>query len=105
MSDPQTTQLATLGHATTNSAPGPVHRSTVAATRNGFHRLLRAEWTKFRSVRSTAWCVLAAIGLTVLVSYLISSSSSTNANDGPHFVGQFSFVHQPMVGDGTIVAR
>ena len=26
--------------------------------RDGFGQLVRAEWTKLRSVRSTAWCLL-----------------------------------------------
>jgi ABC-type transport system involved in multi-copper enzyme maturation permease subunit len=82
-----------------------MYRCTVSNARDGFVQVLRAEWTKFRSVRSTVWCVLAAVGLTVLVTMLLSSAGSTNANDSPRFVDQPSFVHRPMAGDGTVVAR
>ena len=42
----------------------------------GFGRLLLAEWTKIRSVRSTVWSLLAfvivSIGFSVLVASVIS---------------------------------
>jgi ABC-2 type transport system permease protein len=41
---------------------------------SGFGRVARAEWTKVRSVPSTAWSVLALIGLTVLLSFFVSAS-------------------------------
>jgi ABC-type transport system involved in multi-copper enzyme maturation permease subunit len=82
-----------------------MYRCTVSNARDGFAQVLRAEWTKFRSVRSTVWCVLATVGLVILIALLISASNTTDANQGPRFVDQLSFVHQPMAGDGTIVAR
>jgi ABC-type transport system involved in multi-copper enzyme maturation permease subunit len=75
---------------------------------DGFIQVLRGEWTKFRSVRSTAWCVVLGIGLMVLISALGASGSHTNANEGPKgpiIADQFHFVHQPLAGDGTITAR
>jgi hypothetical protein len=72
---------------------------------DGFAAILRAEWTKFRSVRSTLVCLGLAVGLTVLLSMLASAAGGTNANAGPHYVDQFSFVHQPMAGDGSITAQ
>lgn len=41
-------------------------------------RVLRAEWTKLRSVPSTAWSVLALIALTVLLSYVVAVSVTTS---------------------------
>jgi ABC-2 type transport system permease protein len=41
---------------------------------SGFGRVARAEWTKLRSVPSTAWSVLALIGLTVLLSFFVAAS-------------------------------
>jgi ABC-type transport system involved in multi-copper enzyme maturation permease subunit/regulation of enolase protein 1 (concanavalin A-like superfamily) len=82
-----------------------MYRSTVTGARDGFAQILRAEWTKFRSVRSTVWCVLAAVGLTVLLTLLFSSAGSTDANNGPRYIDNFTFVHQPLAGDGTITAR
>jgi ABC-2 type transport system permease protein len=44
-------------------------------------RVLRSEWTKFWSVRSTLWTLLIAIGLTVGLGVLFSWGLSTNLND------------------------
>jgi ABC-type transport system involved in multi-copper enzyme maturation permease subunit/regulation of enolase protein 1 (concanavalin A-like superfamily) len=68
-------------------------------------RELRAELTKLRSVRSTAVALLATIGLTLLITILSAQGSNTFANDGPHTVDQFHFVHQQLTGDGSITAR
>lgn len=72
---------------------------------DGFGRALRAEWTKLVSVRSTVWCLVATVGLTVLICLLAASGSSTFVNDGPRSIDQFHFVHQPLTGDGSVVAR
>ena len=37
-------------------------------------RVLRAEWTKLRSVPSTTWSVLAVVGLSVLLSFFVAAS-------------------------------
>ena len=68
-------------------------------------RLIRSEWTKFRSVRR--WVIASAAGavLAIVLSTFFATSGSTNANDGPQYVDQFHFVHQPLTGDGTIVAQ
>jgi len=68
-------------------------------------RELRAELTKLRSVRSTAVALLATIGLTLLITILSAQGSNTFANDGPHTIDQFHFVHQQLAGDGSITAR
>jgi hypothetical protein len=68
-------------------------------------RLLRGELTKLRSVRSTAAALLATIALTLLITMLAAKGSNTFANDGPHSIDQFHFVHKPLVGDGSITAR
>jgi len=82
-----------------------IYRSTVQGAKDGFGQLLRAERTKFSSVRSALWCLLTAIGLSVLLSMFFASGSSTHVNEGPPYRDQFSFVHQPLTGDGSIVAR
>jgi hypothetical protein len=66
---------------------------------------LRGELTKLRSVRSTSAALLATIALTLLITTLAAKGSNTFANDGPHSIDQFFFVHKPLVGDGTITAR
>ena len=54
------------------------------ARRPGFGNLLVAEWTKIRSVRSTAWTlilfVIITIGLTALFSWLTASNWTTGRN-------------------------
>jgi len=74
--------------------------------RDGFGQLLRAEWTKVRSVRSLAWTLLGVALLTALLSGLLAKVAvSTDANSGPRSMDLFSFVHQPLAGDGVLTAR
>lgn len=94
------------------------YRSTVEEGGEGFHRLLRAEWTKLRSVPRWRLIMLAAVALTILVALLsaagagtVSRSNDTGGNGRsarpalPAFHDQGRFVHRPLFGDGTIVAR
>jgi ABC-2 type transport system permease protein len=59
------------------SAVAPTIPKLDAPGRVTFPRVLRSEWTKFRSVRSTAWCVgltvLLTIAFPVLFAFVISS--------------------------------
>ncbi|MFC4011494.1 ABC transporter permease subunit [Nonomuraea purpurea] len=87
---------------------------------SGFARLLRAEWTKLRTVRGwTAGTVAAALLVTVL-GLLFANASHSSCSNGPVEVpcpapligpgGQavddrFYFVHQPLDGDGAITVR
>lgn len=81
------------------------YRSMVQGAKDGFVQVLRSEWTKFWSVRGTFWCLLAAIGLSVLLSIFFTAGFRTNANEGPPYSDRFSFVHQPLTGDGSVVAH
>jgi ABC-type transport system involved in multi-copper enzyme maturation permease subunit len=80
------------------------YRSAVPSARDGFGQVLRAEWTKFRSVRSTAWCLILALVLTIGLSILGAAAVGTNVNESPP-TDKISFVHRPMSGDGTITAH
>lgn len=82
----------------------PPYRSALPTGRDGFVQVLRAEWTKFRSIRSTAWCLLLAVVLTVLLSFLAASAFSSDVNDAPP-TDQFSYVYRPLSGDGTVTAH
>jgi ABC-2 type transport system permease protein len=67
--------------ATLSPSPEP---ETLRAGLTGLSRLMRSEWTKIRSVRSTFWSlvllVLAAVGLnTLIVSLAIANWSTTSA--------------------------
>jgi hypothetical protein len=45
-------------------------------------RVLRAEWTKFRTVRSSTWTLVIAVGVTVLLTLLVVAGQSTDARQG-----------------------
>ncbi len=55
---------------------------------HGFGRLLRAEWTKIRSVQSTVWSLLAfvvvAVGFSALIASVISHDWNTPGNHPNH---------------------
>jgi len=81
---------------------------------DSFGRLLLAEWTKLRSVRRWVLALFGAAALSVLLSLLVAAASDTDVNLHPNFVtgpegkpvsDAFSFVHQPLSGDGTITVR
>ncbi|WP_113703280.1 ABC transporter permease subunit [Nonomuraea lactucae] len=85
-----------------------------------FARPLRAEWTKFRTVRGWVVGMVAATLVTVLLGLLSAAGSRTSCSAGPVEVpcpvppvgpeGQavtdkFYFVHKELRGDGAITAR
>jgi hypothetical protein len=80
----------------------------VAPAGAGFDRLVRAEWTKLRSLRST-WIVLALVlALMVTISILGAAGSRRDVaaiGNGPTVRDTLHFVYQPLAGDGTVVAR
>jgi len=81
----------------------------------GYARLLRAEWTKFRTVRG--WVVASAVGAVLMVGLgLMTGGQGSCGKDGPGCVlpvgpggeevsDAFTFVHQPLAGDGSITVR
>ena len=102
------------------------HPPAQQAGRDGFAQLVRAEWTKFRTVRGwviglvVAALVMAGIGLLTAVG---GSSSCQSAGGGPARSGRacgptftvgpggepvtdsFYFVRQPLTGNGSITVR
>jgi ABC-type transport system involved in multi-copper enzyme maturation permease subunit len=62
--------------------------AVTAAPGAGFVRLLRAEWTKIRSVRSTVWSMLAfvvvAIGFSTLIAAVINNTWNKPGNHPNH---------------------
>jgi ABC-type transport system involved in multi-copper enzyme maturation permease subunit/regulation of enolase protein 1 (concanavalin A-like superfamily) len=94
----------------------PAYRSKVPARRTGFVAQLRAEWTKLRSVRRWGLGMLSAVGLTILISLLTATGSGSDLNQHPDELGAigpdgqrvddwFQFLHQPLTGDGDVIAR
>lgn len=96
------------------------HRSEPQAGRGGFGRLLRAEWSKFRTVRGWVVAMTAAALVTVLLGLLSASGNHASCSSGPIEVAcppplvgpggeavddKFYFVHRPLTGDGGITVR
>ena len=95
--------------------------------RDGFAQLVRAEWTKFRTVRG--WVIGLVVAVLVMVGLGLfgavgSSSSCQSTSGGPSRSGpactasappvgpggeavndSFYFVRQPLAGNGTITVR
>src|SRR5499427_5396682 len=98
------------------------HRSE-AVGHDGFAQLLRAEWTKFRTVRGWMIALGAAALVVVLLSFVSASgnrplfcptgpSSCTSRHTavptgpgGEPVADSFMFVHQPLVGNGAVTVR
>lgn len=85
-----------------------------------FGRLVRAEWTKFRTVRGWVLGIVAAAVVTVLLGLYVASNSLSSCSlgtvevecptppvgpDGEAVRDKFYFVHQPLAGDGAITVR
>jgi ABC-type transport system involved in multi-copper enzyme maturation permease subunit len=105
------------------------YRSDAPAGRDGFAQLLRAEWTKFRTVRGwvigTVVAALVMLGLGIFLALgsrgscvSVSSSGGGSARSGsgctPSFpkgpggepvTDSFYFVRQPLAGNGSITVR
>jgi ABC-2 type transport system permease protein len=67
----------------TTTAPAPVAPAPVGGSRLGFGGLLSSEWTKIRSVRSTAWTLILFIVITIGFTALFTWLTVANWN-GPH---------------------
>ena len=79
-----------------------------------FLGLLRAEWTKLRTVGRWVVTLIAAAALTIGLSYLAASSNKTDYNaytevvSGPHgepVSDEFYYVHQQVTGDTTLTVQ
>ncbi|MFF9029778.1 hypothetical protein [Streptomyces iakyrus] len=91
---------------TTTLSPPP---ATSRPARGGFGRVLRAEWTKFRTVRGWVLSTVGALVVTCVVGLLATAQSNGGSASklpvGPsgHAVNDaFYFMHQPLKGDGGI---
>ena len=110
------------------SATAAPYRSEVPAGREGFAQLLRAEWTKFRTVRGWVITTLLAAFLIVLFAYLGTfrhqdggicigaTPSATTCQSFAHptpplgpggeaVTDIYYFVHRTLAGDGSITVR
>ena len=102
------------------------YRPGQQAGQDGFAQLVRAEWTKFRSVRGWVAGMIVAALVTVVLGLLIAGGGSTTCQSSPTspvqsgaaclphvplgpggqaVTDQFYFVRQPLAGHGSITAR
>ena len=86
---------------------------------DGLTSLVRAEWTKFRTVRGWVIGMIVAALVTVLIGYVTAAGSHTGCgpSGGPcHFINPVGpdgeavtdslyFVRRPLAGNGSITAR
>ncbi len=102
------------------------HRPEVLPGRDGFPQLIRAEWTKFRTVRG--WIIGTVVGALLIIGLgalaganshcSFASVSPQNPNPAPKpcpappagpggewVSDSFYFVHQPLAGNGSITVR
>ncbi|GAA3481336.1 ABC transporter permease subunit [Streptomyces yanii] len=93
------------------------YRSGTPAVHAGFAQQLRAEWTKFRTVRG--WVAgLAAAALVIVLIGLIGAHTERPTCEDPNqpctgargpggeaVTDRFYFVHRPLTGDGSITVR
>jgi ABC-2 family transporter protein len=92
------------------SAPGIApYRSGQRAGRDAFAQVLRAEWTKFRTVRGWVAGLATAALLVVLFAVLAGISSDQRGRPavpigpgGEPVTDSFYFVHRPLAGNGSI---
>ncbi len=109
----------TTGTATPKRPDMQAGRGSSGAGHDSFAHVLRAEWTKFRTVRGWVIGMVVAALVTVLLGLLAAEGSSFSCSTpaGPchiiHPVGpggeavtdSFYFVHQPLTSHGSITAR
>jgi len=98
------------------------YRSEVRTGHDGFAQLLRAEWTKFRTVRGWVIGMLVALLVIVGIGALTGANSECGIQLGPNspslacpapptgpgggwVTDSFYFVRQPLDGNGSITAR
>jgi ABC-type transport system involved in multi-copper enzyme maturation permease subunit len=100
----------------TATATTPHHPASTGG-QDSFAYLLRAEWTKFRTVRGWVIAVIFAALVTALLGVYTGARSQNGCANGPcHFVlptgpggeavtDTFYFVHRPLTADGSVTVR
>ena len=97
------------------------YRSGQQAGHDGFAQVLRAEWTKFRTMRGWVITLLAAAVATALAPIALAGTAKSNdpmtcvhgqcqvegsnvatGPDGEAVTDSFYFVHQPLAGNGSL---
>ncbi|GAB2807869.1 hypothetical protein GCM10027176_11120 [Actinoallomurus bryophytorum] len=94
-----------------------MEREDTGTGHDGFLRLVRAEWTKFRTVRGWVIGMVVAAGVIVALGLPPGRQGSCGQNGpgsgcslpvgpgGQEVTDDFTFVHRPLAGDGGITVR
>jgi ABC-2 type transport system permease protein len=70
------------------------------SVRLGFGRLVRSEWIKFRSIRSTWWCFAILVVVTIGMAALLGGAVDPAGGDTPQDVANANFVS---INTGAVV--
>ncbi|MBT1611709.1 ABC transporter permease [Curtobacterium poinsettiae] len=68
------------------------------STRLSFPHLVRSEWIKLRSIRSTFWCYAILVVLTIGMAALIGANTSSGGQELPTDLANGTFVNANAVG-------
>ena len=95
------------------------HRSPLTPERESFWHLVRAEWTKFRTVRG--WVIAVLVTIVAITAFVFGASDVSSSCVGPGgpsacpaqptgpggvpVLDAFYFAHQPVTGSGTITVQ
>ncbi len=102
----------------------PSYQSAQPAGRDGFGQVLRAEWTKLRTVRGWVIALFLAAVLTAVLPIALAGTATSNdpvtcahgicqaegqtiatGPSGGAVIDSFYFVHQALAGNGSVTAR
>lgn len=68
------------------------------ATRLSFPHLVRSEWIKLRSIRSTFWCYAILVVVTIGMAALVGANTNSGGQDLPTDIANGTFVNANTVG-------
>ncbi|MCS5512454.1 ABC transporter permease [Curtobacterium flaccumfaciens pv. betae] len=68
------------------------------STRLSFPHLVRSEWIKLRSIRSTFWCYAILVVVTIGMAALVGANTNSGGQDLPTDVANGTFVNANTVG-------
>ncbi|PYY39551.1 ABC transporter permease [Curtobacterium sp. MCLR17_043] len=69
-----------------------------ASTRLSFPHLVRSEWIKLRSIRSTFWCYAILVVVTIGMAALVGANTNSGGQDLPTDIANGTFVNANTVG-------
>ncbi len=74
------------------TATAPAHKTVPDSVGLSFPRLVRSEWIKFRSIRSTVWCFAIIAVVTIGMAALVGRAVNSGGTDVPTEQANASFV-------------